>query len=1117
MIMSKKNRFSRLRSFIVIILLALSQFTLAADFDPPIASDSEWLPYHPRVNIWGYGTTPSRAFAKTDGMLPIYGDTKGFFYADTMEKYGGGKEWVASIGTGFRQILGNVLILGGYAFFDRNRVGQSNYFTMVNPGIEIYDQYWDFHINVYFPDGKQKHFRGRYFGDQIQTTDFIRFSGHEEFDRYFDIFDEVSRGGDVILGHTFPRAHNFRIFVGGYYYRYQNAGNFGGVEGGFELPLEKYVVLDVRNSYDHVAGDTFAIGVRFLLGGIPQIDKETLEDHLLDVIRRHLGTLNTGAAVRVRKVVKNTGVDGVELDKIWFFRDPTGFPFIMADGLANCTFEHPCYAPAFNQFTVTSINKLQHGAHLYFAGPAVYPIVNGAAVPGPAGVMLASHRVALYPGQTLSGRDWDFVLPAPEVSHPIIVGGIDLDDNNNVNHLTISGAGTHEAVGVYAGGTTNDTLDHVDVVDYHGSFGRLARGIEIEDSDHITLSHVRVADIYGEQGRSGFAASNGIDVPGGQGGDGQRDSYTDGVAANGAIGIEIRNSTAVAISDTTVEHVVGGRGGNGGTGGRGGDVSQPGDNTNAVGGNGAHGGTGGRGGDAVGIEIANSQVDLQNITLTNIVGGQGGVGGAGGRGGNADANNTTLDENNGRGEAGTGGNGGVGGTGGQGGMAVGIITNERSTVTANNLVFSNIVGGLGGAGGRGGNGGSANANNNAGDAVAGGGADPGKRNTLGSPGNAGNGGEGGIGGKAFGMYINESQLTMTSSTLTNIRGGQGGVGGIGGNGGDANANDNAANGTAGGANYKTHDDNLSPQLTHNGGVGGQGGTGGDSIGIFANDTATITAFNINLNNINAGQGGTGGRGGNGGNSDANGNAQNGTAGGGQLLTEGLDNQPNVAHNGGAGGIGGTGGESIGFELSNASAHVSNSSLNDIHGGRGGQGGVGGTGGSANAMNNGDSGVAGGAQHHTENISAINVRAKGGKGGAGGTGGLASVAHVDPNSNLGFIGTTINNVHGGTGGSGGVGGRGGDAKAVGNQSYGVGGGGHSKGNFNVDGGAGGRGGDGGDVESFNNADNVTAGSGGDGAMGGRGGDTFATGNSSDFNGINSDDGNKGAAGDRGNVN
>jgi hypothetical protein len=199
------------------------------------------------------------------------------------------------------------------------------------------------------------------------------------------------------------------------------------------------------------------------------------------------------------------------------------------------------------------------------------------------------------------------------------------------------------------------------------------------------------------------------------------------------------------------------------------------------------------------------------------------------------------------GNGGTGGKGadGADGTAGLGGSGGQPAANEWTSAAG--LPGGDGHPGSGGGGGGGGGGGPSGLFCNADRGGGGGGGGSG-----GGGGFAGSGGAGG--GGSFAIFLLNSSVTITGSTLTSHTGGAGGKGGNGAFGG--------AWGEGGGGGVGMDDSGSGGPGGHGGGGGrgggGGGGAGGPSIGIYKGGTSTAT---VTGGSITVGSGGAGGLGG----------------------------------------------------------------------------------------------------------------------------------------------------------------------------------------------------------------------------------------------------------------
>ena len=341
--------------------------------------------------------------------------------------------------------------------------------------------------------------------------------------------------------------------------------------------------------------------------------------------------------------------------------------------------------------------------------------------------------------------------------------------------------------GAVANADTNVVLDGLWIVAGSSTTpGQSSYGLRAVGGSTVTIVTSAISAGAGGNGQNGSSAPNG--PAGGAGGEGGAACNDCGtIGAGGAGGTGARS---------------GGSGGGGGTVGGG-------DGQNGQLGYGGLPGLGGTG-DSFPSEACLGENEAQ---------GQGGADGenagppaAGGSGGTIsyffDGGSVWLAESGTAGAAGQHGAAGGGGGGGAGDMPA--------------LFLCDLFGDAGAGGGGGGGGGS----------------------------RGGGGAAGTAGGGSFGVYVNNSTLTISNSSIASSDGGEGGAGGRGGDGGAGGRGGDGGEcgaSTAGG-----------------GGGGGGAGAGGPSIAVFENGVGTVTITSSTLTKGFAGTGAPGGVGGGGG-------------------------------------------------------------------------------------------------------------------------------------------------------------------------------------------------------------------------------------------------------------
>jgi hypothetical protein len=332
------------------------------------------FPLTPRLS--GMGLFGDDQTLSGDAMAALWGNQNHIVYMNLQAKTAFDTDWLASLGTGFRGIVNDKQIFGAYLFVDRTISPYNNEFWFVSPGIETLGQVFDFHANGYFPTSSKRQYGTTDWADNFGVYDFVTFQGHNQFDILMTQDEEVGWGADAEIGANIPGTHNIRIYAGGYHFNFDNADDINGAAGRLEIPVNRFLAVTARDSYDNIQHNTFMAGVRLTLGGVNEHPRDThqaIQERLLDPIERNMATLGQGAGEPIQKVLTPLFIPlpptppspppvpptppGLERDNIWFFSPTATGTF---DGTINaCTAENPCISTDFTQATIDGINTLK--------------------------------------------------------------------------------------------------------------------------------------------------------------------------------------------------------------------------------------------------------------------------------------------------------------------------------------------------------------------------------------------------------------------------------------------------------------------------------------------------------------------------------------------------------------------------------------------------------------------------------------------------------------------------------------------------------------------------------------------------------------------------------------
>ena len=163
----------------------------------------------PRVNLWGFSGDYTRG--EGQAMFPICGDAgHALYFLAEGNKVVNDSEWMGGAGLGYRQVY-DERIFGGYLIGNYHNSEENNGFYIGNLGLEMLGQAWDINVNGYLPFMQKKSIEvsNVIASEDLGIPNFVRFSGHNEFDHKFRAFtdghghqlgEEAGRGFDAEVG-----------------------------------------------------------------------------------------------------------------------------------------------------------------------------------------------------------------------------------------------------------------------------------------------------------------------------------------------------------------------------------------------------------------------------------------------------------------------------------------------------------------------------------------------------------------------------------------------------------------------------------------------------------------------------------------------------------------------------------------------------------------------------------------------------------------------------------------------------------------------------------------------------------------------------------------------------
>lgn len=449
---------------------------------PPIAAQVSSLKefaLNPRLSI--SGVTGNYTIGKGQALFPLYGDQTQALYGIAEGSIASGNSgWFAGAGLGYRKVIDNNKILGGYFIMDRTISPEKNAFWIANPGVEIMGKDWDVNCNVYLPLRYSKDtYKTVKWAEEFGIHTFTQYKEHYGYDRYMQRtdYEAVSRGVDLRVGKTIPNFDKAKIYLGGYYFKAADAGQINGVLTKLSYELNKYTSVELTNTYDNYNHNKFLFGLKLTLGGYNEQEKKDfgIANRLLDPIEH--GYIDT--IVPIKKITGTPELIGegplTRYDNLWFFTSPaTAKTRSNNNGLndPNALAEDGTYEHSFTTLDANAWAYVEQHKNIgiitkypmIYIAPGTYDL-SDAGFPGDV--------MALASGWGIYGRNANFTQPASIAERPTLQGFIRLvspapsaDNSNYLESIVISRptdveTGTHSLL--YLENAQNVTLHNVKI------------------------------------------------------------------------------------------------------------------------------------------------------------------------------------------------------------------------------------------------------------------------------------------------------------------------------------------------------------------------------------------------------------------------------------------------------------------------------------------------------------------------------------------------------------------------------------------------------------------------------------------------------------------------------
>ncbi|WP_417454821.1 inverse autotransporter beta domain-containing protein [Kiloniella sp.] len=420
-----------------------------------------------------YGT--DRHLGESTVFLPLHQNDNSMLFLDVRGKMDNNKSREANVGLGYRHIIDEDWLIGGYGFYDRRRSPEGNSFNQMTFGAEIMSGDFDLRMNGYVPFGDTVKTSARHDSVQLNGSSITMKEGEER----------AMKGMDFEVGHTLPwlsvtedSSDEFKLSLGGYHFWEDDLDSVTGPRLRAEYRLNDVLMAGSRISFsgevqrDSPRGNQGFVGVKFRIPLQPDIAKK--RKRLSKIEKRMTETI-----VRDVDVVAQAGSFGAEVPAI-----------DMETG---------------QQLTNLNVIDGKSGADLKTAIETA-SVDQVSFVNGKGQVLNVEDTITLQSGQRVRGQ---FNVKHPTTGREMSFGQTHIhgtDENKHVfemnNNSTLSGmtitGGSH---GIHADGKSNVRIDRVRISN------TAQAGLNFENGSGLTVSDLEVTNLDFENA-DGFSNAN---------------------------------------------------------------------------------------------------------------------------------------------------------------------------------------------------------------------------------------------------------------------------------------------------------------------------------------------------------------------------------------------------------------------------------------------------------------------------------------------------------------------------------------------------------------------------------------------------------------------------------
>ncbi len=191
----------------------------------------------------------SRSLARLGIVIPILQRSENLVYLPIIGMLDINNTNELNLGIGYRQIVNQNYILGGYSFFDYRKSQYDNYFKQITLGLELFFQRLEFRTNIYLPEKKSKFGYSKKIKNVSVNYDGV--NTEHVFSNSRTRYKEIPNyGGDIEVGVSINYDNNIYLA----YYHFFNKINSNVINGIRVRSTYQYtdvVTYDAEISYDN--------------------------------------------------------------------------------------------------------------------------------------------------------------------------------------------------------------------------------------------------------------------------------------------------------------------------------------------------------------------------------------------------------------------------------------------------------------------------------------------------------------------------------------------------------------------------------------------------------------------------------------------------------------------------------------------------------------------------------------------------------------------------------------------------------------------------------------------------------------------------------------------------